>query len=202
MAVSAGINPIRSVSASASDTNSKFCKYHHSCSTNTGGGNVPSDTSRVMATIFLSNQDGLEKDRMRRSILHINYMCVLGCQTHTASSGLSFRGILASVVSISFSAPWLSCVPWPYSFSRSKILGKDVADGYIFIMASTSSNMYGLRWLIPPPIGLDCCYVLNGGWIYLPVLGTGSGGSHSLGDGSVGVLPWLVCSSWNASVFP
>ena len=105
MAVSAGINPIRSVSASASDTNSKFCKYHHSCSTNTGGGNVPSDTSRVMATIFLSNQDGLEKDRMRRSILHINYMCVLGCQTHTASSRLSFRGILDSVVSISFSAP-------------------------------------------------------------------------------------------------
>ena len=125
MAVSIRFSPRRAVIASFYDTTSESWIFHHSCFINTVGGNVPSATSQANPTIFLSNQDGLEKCRLRLLIPHITCMCVLGFQTHTTSAGLYLRGILARVASIS------SANPWPYYFNRSKIWGKDAVNGSI-----------------------------------------------------------------------
>ena len=152
MAVSIRFNPRRAVTDSFSRTTSEYWISHHYCFTNNVGGNVPSDTSQTNPTIFLSNQDGLEKCRLRLLIPHITCTCVLGFQTHTTSDGLYFRGILARVATIT------SANPWPYYFSRSKIWGKDAANGSICISPSTSVNVWVLKWLVPPSIGPVCCF--------------------------------------------
>ena len=169
MAVSVGINPSRYIATSSSDTTPYSCTYHHSCSTNTMDVNVPSARSRVKATILMSNQDRLESYQARLSIPQSNCTCVLGCRNCTTSAGLSFKRVLDSITSLS------SVVPWPSSFGRSNILGKDASNRSICIVASTSSKVCGLLCIIPPHVVPFCCSGLTGSWISLPVFGAGSG---------------------------
>ena len=169
VSVSVGINPSRYISASDSYTTSESCRYHHSCSTNTMVVNVPSATSTSKSTILMSNQDRLESYQARLSIPQSNCTCVLGCRNCTTSAGLSFKRVLDSITSLS------SVVPWPSSFGRSNILGKDASNRSICIVASTSSKVCGLLCIIPPHVVPFCCSGLTGSWISLPVFGAGSG---------------------------
>ena len=103
-----GINPRRFIAASPSDTIGVSYRSHQVYFSKTVGVKVPSVTSLEKATILPSQMDGLDKERVRRSISHRTHICLLGLLTQTNIPGLSPRGILSNVDRISITMSWSS----------------------------------------------------------------------------------------------
>ena len=82
-------------------------------------------------------------------------MCRVGRFTQTTSNGISLRGILANVTSLSAT---VSC---PSYFRRLKTLGKDAAEGYVLRLLSTSAKVWDMIGLVvllvsvPGPLSLE-----------------------------------------------
>ena len=88
----------------------------------------------------------------------------------------------------SLSAP----VPWPLSFSRSNITGKDAAYRSVCRMFRDSAKVWGLRLpvsLPAIPAGVSDFTLI---WASLSGWGAVLGETCSLGAGAADVLPWTT----------
>ena len=70
----------------------------------------------------------------------MNMICCLGFLSQNTTTGISLRDIMAIMDSLYATITWLSY------FSRTKTFSKDEADGYIWRMLITSTNVWCLIW--------------------------------------------------------